>query len=281
MRPLPLSTCVIFQPANPLSTLVFRSRCNFSSRNTPVIESSLVQLLGILPLRRLAPFLPPLFSRRFSTIRLNRSPFRFSLASTKSVCLDATSEKLEDRNCSDVTEFLFFFSKLMILSYREIFLVLSKRSWGLWSWIIIFDHFSKERRFLFSKKIAQIRVNKGSCFPRGIFSPGKFDFNNSLPNFRRKLSTATSKCLIIESSRLSKFYFHGDPVIRNDPRRKNRSNFQRYLACDGRGKSFIGFSYRKRKIIDRRNSFQRAYCGWLRVLKRGKNPKGQTKLAIK
>lgn len=74
MRPLPLSTCVIFQPANPLSTLVFRSRCNFSSRNTPVIESSLVQLLGILPLRRLAPFLPPLFSRRFSTIRLNRSP---------------------------------------------------------------------------------------------------------------------------------------------------------------------------------------------------------------
>lgn len=146
------------------------------------------------------------------------------------------------------------------------------------------NHFSKERRFLFSKKIgkiAQIRVNKGSCFPRGIFSPGKFDFNNSLPNFRRKLSTATSKCLIIESSRLSKFYFHGDPVIRNDPRRKNRSNFQRYLACDGRGKPFIGFSYRKRKIIDRRNSFQRAYCGWLRVLKRGKNPKGQTKLAIK
>lgn len=177
MRPLPLSTCVIFQPANPLSTPVFRSRCNFSSRNTPVIESSLVQLLGILPLRRLAPFLPPLFSRRFSTIRLNRSPFRFSLASTKSVCLDATSEKLEDRNCSDVTEFLFFFSKLMILSYREIFLVLSKRSWGLWSWIIIFDHFSKERRFLFSKKIAQIRVNKGLYFPRGIFSPGKFDFN--------------------------------------------------------------------------------------------------------
>lgn len=169
----------------------------------------------------------------------------------------------------------------MILSYREFFLVLSKRSWGLWSWIIIFDHFSKERRFLFSKKIAQIRVNKGLYFPRGIFSPGKFDFNNSLPNFRRKLSTATSKCLIIESSRLSKFYFHGDPVIRNDPRRKNRSNFQRYLACDGRGKSFIGFSYRKRKIIDRRNSFQRAYCGWLRVLKRGKNPKGQTKLAIK
>lgn len=109
MRPLPLSTCVIFQPANPLSTPVFRSRCNFSSRNTPVIESSLVQLLGILPLRRLAPFLPPLFSRRFSTIRLNRSPFRFSLASTKSVCLDATSEKLEDRNCSDVTEFFFFF----------------------------------------------------------------------------------------------------------------------------------------------------------------------------
>lgn len=85
------------------------------------------------------------------------------------------------------------------------------------------NHFSKERRFLFSKKIgkiAQIRVNKGSCFPRGIFSPGKFDFNNSLPNFRRKLSTATSKCLIIESSRLSKFYFHGDPVIRNDPRKK-------------------------------------------------------------
>lgn len=32
---------------------------------------------------------------------------------------------------------------------------------------------------------------------------------------------------------------------------KNRSNFQRYLTCDGRGKPFIGFSYRKRKIIDR------------------------------
>lgn len=63
-------------------------------------------------------------------------PFRFSLASTKSVCLDATSEKLEDRNCSDVTEFFFFFSKSMILLYREIFLVLSKRSWGLWSWIL-------------------------------------------------------------------------------------------------------------------------------------------------
>lgn len=55
-------------------------------------------------------------------------------------------------------------------------------------------------------------------FPQGNIFSRKIRFQHSLPNFRRKLSTATSKCLIIESSRL--FYFHGDPVIRNDPRKK-------------------------------------------------------------
>lgn len=113
-------------------------------------------------------------------------PFRFSLASTKSVCLDATSEKLEDRNCSDVTEFLFFFSKLMILSYREIFLVLSKRSWGLWSWIII----SRRNGDFFSRK----KLGKSLRFvlTRDRVSPGEY--------FLQENSISTIRCRISEEN---------------------------------------------------------------------------------
>lgn len=282
MRPLPLSTCVIFQPANSLSTPVFRSRCNFSSRNTPVIESSLVQLLGILPLRRLAPFLPPLFSRRFSTIRLNRSPFRFSLASTKSVCLDATSEKLEDRNCSDVTEFLFFFSKLMILSYREIFLVLSKRSWGLWSWIII----SRRNGDFFSRK----KLGKSLRFvlTRDRVSPGEYFLQeNSISTLVAKFpKKIVHRNFEMSNHRIESFIeilFSRRPRYPKRSKKKTDRIFKDISRVMDEGSllsvSLIGNG---RLLIEvRRNSFQRAYCGWLRVLKRGKNPKGQTKLAIK
>lgn len=56
----------------------------------------------------------------------------------------------------------------MILSYREFFLVLSKRSWGLWSWIII----SRRNGDFFSRK----KLGKSLRFvlTRDRVSPGEY-----------------------------------------------------------------------------------------------------------
>lgn len=73
---------------------------------------------------------------------------RFSLVCTKSVCLDTTSENLEDRNCSDVTEIFFFqqSTKIDTLLYRNFFSIIETKLRSNNH----FRSFLEERRFLFS-----------------------------------------------------------------------------------------------------------------------------------
>lgn len=138
------SLSTYFSTDQPFIYLRFCSRCNFSSRNTPVIESSRpIAWHPSVPSPR--PFLSPLttFQRYVSTLLR-----RFSLVCTKSVCLDTTSENLEDRNCSDVTEIFFFqqSTKIDTLLYRNFFSIIETKLRSNNH----FRSFLEEWRFLFS-----------------------------------------------------------------------------------------------------------------------------------
>lgn len=224
-------------------------------------------------------------SHDVSTIRFNPSPS--VLASLYEIRLSWYNEREPRRQKLLGRDWNFFFPTKYENRYSVVskfLLVLSKRSWGR---IIIFDHFSRNGDFFsrISKKLWKIAritcVNLTREYLLQEDSNARCQISENCP--------PSSKWLFIESSRLSKFYFHENSVIRSDPRRKIRWNFQRYLAiaCDGRGSILSAASLYPEtedywsKFEHEETRFRGAYCGWLRVLTRGKNPKGQTKLAIK
>lgn len=173
-------------------------------------------------------------SHDVSTIRFNPSPS--VLASLYEIRLSWYNER-EPRNCSDVTEIFFFPTKYenRYSVVSKFLLVLSKRSWGWWS-NNHFRSFLEERRFLFSN----LEKTLENCSDYLSVNLTREYLLQEDSNARCQISEncpPPSKWLFIESSRLSKFYFHENSVIRSDPRRKIRWNFQRYLAiaCDGRG----------------------------------------------